>query len=513
MRCSRRPMLQPSQALARVPGDVVVLGAGGKMGPSLARMAARARDAAGDGARRRIIAVSRFSSPGLEEALRATGVETISCDLLDGDAVARLPEAPNVVFMAGQKFGTSEAPSRTWMQNVVVPAICAARYAGSRVVAFSTGNVYPLTPVGGGGARETDPSAPVGEYAQSCVGRERVFEHFAATRGTKVAVMRLNYAIALRYGVLTDLARKVLRGESIPLAMGYVNLIWQGDANRAALALLPHASNPPLVMNVTGPATLSVRDLAVVARRAARTRAAIRWRGGSRRPAVRHPEDARGARRARDGARHDARLGGGVGAARAAAARQGDAFRRSRRAVLMDAPVRGAREHLKSGVVIPAHPLALTARRTLDERRQRALTRYYMDAGAGGVAVGVHTTQFAIREPRHGMYRPRARTGERDRAGLARRAAAAVRDRGRPGGEDRPGGGGGGRGEGARLRRRVAQPGGASRRHGRGAHRALPAGGRGDTAVRVLPPARGRGARAGVHVLARVRRDRRTCGR
>lgn len=251
------------EALARVPGDVVVLGAGGKMGPSLACMAARARDAAGDGARRRIIAVSRFSSPGVEEALRATGVETISCDLLDGDAVARLPEAPNVVFMAGQKFGTSEAPSRTWMQNVVVPAICAARYAGSRVVAFSTGNVYPLTPVGGGGARETDPTAPVGEYAQSCVGRERVFEHFAATHGTKVVVMRLNYAIALHYGVLTDLARNVLRGESIPLAMGYVNLIWQGDANRTALALLPHASNPPLVMNVTGPATLSVRELAV----------------------------------------------------------------------------------------------------------------------------------------------------------------------------------------------------------------------------------------------------------
>jgi nucleoside-diphosphate-sugar epimerase len=249
-------------ALARAPGDIIVLGAGGKMGPTLARMAARARDSADADPRRRVIAVSRFSSDGTREFLHRAGVETVTCDLLDRDAVARLPDAPNVVYMAGQKFGTNDAPSRTWMMNVVAPAICAERYAAARIVAFSTGNVYPLTAVRGGGARETEATGPVGEYAQTCVGRERVFKHFAATRGTRVAIVRLNYAIALRYGVLTDLALKVVRGEAVPLAMGHVNVIWQGDANRAALELLPHASSPPLVVNVTGPAALTVRELA-----------------------------------------------------------------------------------------------------------------------------------------------------------------------------------------------------------------------------------------------------------
>ncbi len=247
-------------ALARAPGDVIVLGAGGKMGPTLARMAARARD--GAGVRRRIIAVSRFTATGTEWFLNEAGVETIACDLLDRDGVSRLPDAPNVIYMAGQKFGTRDAPSRTWMMNVVVPAICAERYAGARVVAFSTGNVYPLTAVTGSGARETEDTAPIGEYAQSCVGRERVFEHFAAARHTKTAIVRLNYAIALRYGVLTDLALKVAYGHAIPLAMGNVNVIWQGDANRAAIELLRHASSPPLIVNVTGAATLSVRDIA-----------------------------------------------------------------------------------------------------------------------------------------------------------------------------------------------------------------------------------------------------------
>jgi nucleoside-diphosphate-sugar epimerase len=249
-------------ALARAPGDIVVLGAGGKMGPTLARMAARARDAADSGSRRRIIAVSRFSADGTEPFLREAGVETVKCDLLDRDAVARLPDAPNVLFMAGQKFGTRDAPSRTWMMNVVAPSICAERYAGARVVVFSTGNVYPLTPAGAGGSRETDEPSPIGEYAQTCVGRERVFEYFAATRETRVAIVRLNYAIALRYGVLADLALKVAYGRPIPLAMGHVNVIWQGDANRAALELLPHASRPPLLVNVTGSKALSVRDLA-----------------------------------------------------------------------------------------------------------------------------------------------------------------------------------------------------------------------------------------------------------
>lgn len=251
-------------ALRRTPGDIVVLGAGGKMGPTLARMAVRAAAAADGGTggtRRRVIAVSRFSSAAARGAIEAGGAETIQADLLDPAAVARLPHAPNVVFMAGQKFGTSDAPHRTWMMNVVVPAFCATRYRDSRIVAFSTGNVYPLTPVPGGGASEATPPAPIGEYAASCLGRERVFED-AATRGTRVAIMRLNYAIDLRYGVLADLAVRVATGTPIPLAMGYVNVIWQGDANRAALELLPRCAAPPFVLNVTGGETLSVRTLA-----------------------------------------------------------------------------------------------------------------------------------------------------------------------------------------------------------------------------------------------------------
>jgi len=254
------PRAETVEALRRCPGDLVILGAGGKMGPTLARMAARAATEAGSG-HRRIIAVSRFSSSAARATLERAGVEVVPADLLDTAAVQRLPDAPNVIFMAGQKFGTSDAPSRTWMMNVVVPALCAARYARSRIVAFSTGNVYPLTPVLAGGAGEDTAPAPVGEYAASCLGRERVFEH-AATAGARVAIMRLNYAIDLRYGVLADLAVRVRAGAPVPLAMGYVNVIWQGDANRAALELLPHCDTTPFVLNVTGGETLSVRTLA-----------------------------------------------------------------------------------------------------------------------------------------------------------------------------------------------------------------------------------------------------------
>jgi nucleoside-diphosphate-sugar epimerase len=250
-------------ALARAPGDIIVLGAGGKMGPTLARMAARAAARGDGGASRRVVAVSRFSSEGAERALRDAGVEPVRCDLLDRTAVAKLPDAANVIYMAGQKFGTRDAPSRTWMLNVVVPAICAERYAAARTVVFSTGNVYPLVPMESGGSRETDAVAPVGEYAASCVGRERVFEHYATARGTPVAIVRLNYAIALRYGVLTDIATAIVEGRPVSLAMGAVNVIWQRDANRAALELLPLAAVPPLVVNVTGAAPLSVRELAL----------------------------------------------------------------------------------------------------------------------------------------------------------------------------------------------------------------------------------------------------------
>jgi nucleoside-diphosphate-sugar epimerase len=242
-----------------------VLGAGGKMGPTLTRLVARAAaiaDAHAGRPARRVIAVSRFSSAAARRALEEVGVATVACDLLDREAVARLPDAPNVLFMAGQKFGTADAPATTWAMNTIVPAICAERYAGARVVAFSTGNVYPLTPITRGGARETDAVGPVGEYAASCVGRERIFELAADRDRTRVALVRLNYAIDLRYGVLTDLAVKVLRGEPVDLRMGHVNVIWQGDASRIAVECLPRASAPPFVVNVTGRTVLSVRDLA-----------------------------------------------------------------------------------------------------------------------------------------------------------------------------------------------------------------------------------------------------------
>jgi len=237
-----------------------VLGAGGKMGPTLARMVARASAAAGG--TRRIYAVSRFSLAGAERALRTAGVDTLRCDLLDREAVARLPDAPNVVFMAGQKFGTADAPATTWAMNTVVPAICADRYRSARIVVFSTGNVYPLTPVAAGGARESDAVGPVGEYAISALGRERVFEFYSARHGTRVAIVRLNYAIDLRYGVLADIALRVYRDQPVPLAMGHVNVIWQGDANRIAIECLARAETPPFVVNVTGVETLAVRDIA-----------------------------------------------------------------------------------------------------------------------------------------------------------------------------------------------------------------------------------------------------------
>jgi nucleoside-diphosphate-sugar epimerase len=250
------PRAETAAALAACSGDIIVLGAGGKMGPTLARMAARAGDT------RRVMAVSRWSSPSAERALNEAGIQTIHCDLLDRDAVARLPDAANVVFMAGQKFGTAGAPALTWGMNTLVPANCAERYRDSRIVAFSTGNVYPLSPVTSGGSSESDILGPVGEYAASCVGRERVFELYAERYGTRVTIVRLNYAIDLRYGVLVDVALKVKRGEPVAVDMGYVNVIWQGDANRIALECLPLASSPPFVVNVTGGEQLSVRTVA-----------------------------------------------------------------------------------------------------------------------------------------------------------------------------------------------------------------------------------------------------------
>jgi nucleoside-diphosphate-sugar epimerase len=210
-----------------------------------------------------VYAASRFASRAPVTQLESAGVVVLRIDLLDRAAVAALPEAPNVIFMAGQKFGTRELPALTWVSNTVLPSLAAERYRDSRIVAFSTGNVYPLTPLSAGGSREADAPGPVGEYAWSCLGRERVLEHASRLRGTRVAIVRLNYAVDLRYGVLVDIAQRVLAGETIDLRMGHVNLIWQGDANAQAIQCLPYASVPPFVMNVTGPDTLSVRELAL----------------------------------------------------------------------------------------------------------------------------------------------------------------------------------------------------------------------------------------------------------
>lgn len=249
------------EALHECSGDVVVLGAGGKMGPSLARMARRAADALAEP--RRVIAVSRFTSPSAAARLEKHGVEVIRADLGDPDALRDLPDAPNVIYMAGQKFGTAAAPARTWFANTAVPAWVAHRYRASRIVAFSTGNVYGLVNAAGDGSRETDPLMPVGEYAASCVGRERQFEYAADTYGTAVTILRLNYAVDLRYGVLVDIATKVRRNAPVPVAMGWLNCIWQGDANAMALASLRLSASPAAFLNVTGPETLAVRDLAM----------------------------------------------------------------------------------------------------------------------------------------------------------------------------------------------------------------------------------------------------------
>ena len=256
----------PTPALVRtleaLDGDIIVLGAGGKMGPSLTRMARRALDAIDGGPHRDVIAVSRWSDAAAAVQLEAAGVRVIHADLLDRAAVDVLPFAPNVIFMAGQKFGTGGDPSQTWAMNTIVPAWCGERFAGARQVVFSTGNVYPLTSRSGFGANEDTPLAPIGEYAMSCLGRERVMTALGARHASPVVLYRLNYACALTYGVLTDLAVKVWNGTPTDVTMGAVNVIWQGDANVIALLLLAHGGVPAVPVNVTGLASHTVRSLA-----------------------------------------------------------------------------------------------------------------------------------------------------------------------------------------------------------------------------------------------------------
>ena len=248
--------------LARDRGDLVILGAGGKMGPTLAVLARRAMNEAGRSTDH-VFAVSRWSDPAVAEDLRGHGVDPVVSDLVAEGDQGELPDAADVVFMVGAKFGTSSSPHLAWAVNAALPDRVARRYAGSRIAAFSTGNVYPLVPVASGGCVETDPVGPVGEYAMSCLGRERVFEHAAGTRGTRVATIRLNYAIDLRYGVLADIGLRILAGRAIDLTTPAVNVVWQGYANEVALRSLRHASSDPFVINLTGPETLSVRRVAM----------------------------------------------------------------------------------------------------------------------------------------------------------------------------------------------------------------------------------------------------------
>ena len=247
-------------SMTALAGDILILGVGGKMGPTLAKQAKRAIDLAG--INKQVIGVSRFSTPGVRENLHEAGIETIAADLLSEDCLKNLPNIQNVILMAGRKFGSTDNESLTWAMNGYMPGRVADRFRDSQLVIFSTGNVYPLTRVSHGGATECVPPVPIGEYAQSCLSRERICTYFSSQFGTPMAILRLNYAIDLRYGILLDIAEKVYTEQPISLEMGNVNVIWQRDANSVALRAFAHCQSPPLILNVTGPETVSVRYLA-----------------------------------------------------------------------------------------------------------------------------------------------------------------------------------------------------------------------------------------------------------
>ena len=257
-------LAEPSAQLVRVikelPGDITILGANGKIGLSLANMAKTAAVKAGT--EKKIYAVSRFSDTDGKEKLESWGIETIVCDLFDNEQVKKLPVTENVIFMAGRKFGTIGSEPLTWAMNALVPANCATHYKDSRVVVFSTGCVYPLTTFASGGSVETDLPEPIGEYSQSCLCRERIFEHYSIINKTPILLYRLNYATDMRYGVLCDIGIKIWNNEPITTGIDYFNIIWQGDANNVALLSLLHTSSPSNILNVTGEDILSVKDVA-----------------------------------------------------------------------------------------------------------------------------------------------------------------------------------------------------------------------------------------------------------
>ena len=255
-----RPTPEVVKDMARLKGDLVILGVGGKMGPTLARMARRAMDEAK--VKHAVIGVARFSDPRSRESLEAAGVRTVPCDLLQREQVLKLPDGAAVISMVGQKFGTTGAESLTWATNAYLPGLISERYPRVPTMAFSTGNVNPLVPIASGGTTEETPPGPIGEYAQSALGRERMFEFFSRTLGTPTSIYRLNYAVELRYGILLEIALKVSTGTPLDVRMGYVNVIWQGDANAIGLRMLFLGKSPPEIFNVTGAETLSVRTLA-----------------------------------------------------------------------------------------------------------------------------------------------------------------------------------------------------------------------------------------------------------
>jgi nucleoside-diphosphate-sugar epimerase len=256
-----RPQPQLIEFIKTLSSPLVILGAGGKMGPSLAVLARRAADATGHPLE--IIAISRFSDAKARQWLQSRGVRTISCDLFDRDSVVQLPDAENVIYLVGLKFGTAQNPAATWAVNTLIPAYTAERYPAARIAALSTGNVYPLSPIGSGGLSESAALTPLGEYANSAVARERIFEYFSRKNDTAITLIRLSYALDLRYGVLVDVAQKVFAGKAVDLTMGWLNCIWQGDANDLTLRSLALADNPPLALNLTGSETFSVREIAM----------------------------------------------------------------------------------------------------------------------------------------------------------------------------------------------------------------------------------------------------------
>ncbi len=255
-----RPTPDLVTMMGRLEGDIIFLGAGGKMGPTMARMARRASEEAR--VQRRIYAASRFSNRKAEAELQAWGVETIRCDLLDPGQVAALPQVPNVVYMTGMKFGATGQEAMTWAMNTWLPSLICQHYSESRIVAFSTGNVYGLTPLSRGGSVESDTLHPIGEYATSAMGRERIFEYFSQTNDIPTSILRLNYATEMRYGVLVDVAQQVFQGQPVNLEMGSLNAIWQGDANAMSLLALEQTRTPAWTINLAGPEQISVRRVA-----------------------------------------------------------------------------------------------------------------------------------------------------------------------------------------------------------------------------------------------------------